>query len=65
MLLIMSIAATSVSSSEVRARPAWNRPIAPAIPGARFVELADAGHIPQYEQPGAFRSALLDWLAAT
>jgi pimeloyl-ACP methyl ester carboxylesterase len=45
--------------------PAWNRPIAAAIPGARYVEIADAGHIPQYEQPGAFRDALLDWLAAT
>jgi len=45
--------------------PAWNRPIAAAIPAARYVEIADAGHIPQYEQPGAFRAALLDWLAAT
>jgi proline iminopeptidase len=45
--------------------PAWNRPIAAAIPAARYVEIADTGHIPQYEQPGAFRAALLDWLAAT
>jgi proline iminopeptidase len=45
--------------------PAWNRPIAAAIPAARYVEIASAGHIPQYEQPGAFRAALLDWLAAT
>jgi proline iminopeptidase len=45
--------------------PAWNRPIAAAIPAASFVEIADAGHVPQYEQPGAFRAALLDWLAAT
>jgi pimeloyl-ACP methyl ester carboxylesterase len=45
--------------------PAWNRPIAAAIPRARYVEIADAGHVPQYEQPGAFRAALLDWLAAT
>lgn len=45
--------------------PAWNRPIAAAIPGARYVEIADTGHLPQYEQPGAFRAALLDWLAAT
>jgi len=45
--------------------PAWNRPIAAAIPAARYVEIADAGHVPQYEQPGAFRAALLDWLAAT
>ena len=45
--------------------PAWNRPIAAAIPGARYVEISDAGHVPQYEQPGAFRAALVDWLAAT
>jgi len=45
--------------------PAWNRPIAAAIPAARFIEIAEAGHVPQYEQPGAFRAALLDWLAAT
>lgn len=45
--------------------PAWNRPIAAAIPAAHYVEIADSGHIPQYEQPGAFRAALLDWLAAT
>jgi pimeloyl-ACP methyl ester carboxylesterase len=45
--------------------PAWNRPIAAAIPDARYVEIAEAGHCPQYEQPGAFRAALLDWLAAT
>ena len=45
--------------------PAWNRPIAAAIPGARYVEIADSGHVPQYEQPDAFRDALLSWLAAT
>ena len=45
--------------------PTWNRPIAQAIPGARYVEIADAGHLPQYEQPAAFRTALMDWLATT
>ena len=45
--------------------PAWNRPIAAAIPEARYVEVAHAGHIPHYEQPDAFRAALLDWLATT
>lgn len=44
--------------------PSWNRPIAEAIPGARYVEIADAGHLPQYEQPDVFRSELLDWLAS-
>lgn len=44
--------------------PAWNRPIANSIRNARYVEIAAAGHLPQYEQPDAFRSALEDWLAA-
>jgi pimeloyl-ACP methyl ester carboxylesterase len=45
--------------------PAWNRPIAAAIPAARYIEVNDCGHLPQYERPGEFRAALLDWLAAT
>jgi proline iminopeptidase len=45
--------------------PAWNQPIAAAIPGARYAEIANSGHLPQYEQPDAFRAALLGWLAAT
>jgi proline iminopeptidase len=45
--------------------PVHNRPIADAIAGATYVEIADAGHLPQYEQPEAFRAALIDWLAAT
>jgi len=44
--------------------PAWNRPLAAAIPGARYAELAGAGHVPQYETPAAFRAAIDDWLAA-
>jgi len=47
------------------AGPAWNRPIAAAIPAARYVQIADAGHVPQYEQPEAFQSALRDWLSGT
>jgi pimeloyl-ACP methyl ester carboxylesterase len=38
---------------------------AKAILAARYIEIADAGHVPQYEQPDAFRAALVDWLAAT
>ena len=44
--------------------PAWNQPIAAAIPAARYVEITGAGHAPHYEQPDAFRTELLDWLAA-
>ena len=43
--------------------PSWNRPIAAAIPGAHYVEIADAGHMPQWEQPAAFKSALAAWMA--
>lgn len=42
--------------------PAWNRPIADAIPGAVYVELPDVGHLPQYESPEAFRSTIVEWL---
>jgi proline iminopeptidase len=45
--------------------PVHNRPIADAIPGARYVEISDAGHLPQYEKPEAFRAALIEWLAET
>jgi pimeloyl-ACP methyl ester carboxylesterase len=34
------------------------REMAGAIPGARLVEIADAGHFPWVEQPAAFRAAL-------
>lgn len=32
------------------------------IPGARFVEIADAGHSPYFEQPAAWNEALLSFL---
>ena len=51
--------------AETRAEAAWNRPIVAAIPAACYAEIAHAGHVPQYEQPEAFRAALLDWLATT
>lgn len=45
--------------------PEWNRPIASAIHNARYIQIPDAGHVPQYEQPDRFRTALIEWLAAT
>jgi len=33
------------------------------IPGARFVEIPDAGHSPYFEQPAAWNDALLSFLA--
>lgn len=43
--------------------PVWNLPIAEGIAGARFEVIRDAGHLPQYEQPEAFRRVVDDWLA--
>lgn len=34
-------------------RPGYGRAYAASIPGARFVLLADAGHLPRIEQPAA------------
>jgi proline iminopeptidase len=45
--------------------PAWNRPIAAAIPGAVYVEIRGVGHLPQYEAPDEVRRGVLDWLDAT
>jgi 3-oxoadipate enol-lactonase len=44
--------------------PAGNRKIAELIPGARYVELENARHIPMVEYPDLFSQILLDWLAA-
>ena len=44
--------------------PAGNRRIAELIPGARYIELENARHIPMVEYPELFGKILLDWLAA-
>lgn len=43
--------------------PAGARAMAAAIPGARFVELKDAGHLPNLETPLAFNAAVGEWIA--
>ena len=45
--------------------PVWNRALAAAIPGARYVEIARAGHLPQYEAPDAVTAAIEVWLATS
>ncbi|MGN6388709.1 MAG: alpha/beta fold hydrolase [Burkholderiaceae bacterium] len=40
------------------------RELAHGIPGARFLEIADAGHCPQLEQPDAFTAAVKAFLKA-
>ena len=39
-----------------------NRLIASVIPGARYVEISDARHIPMVENPALFSQLMLDWL---
>jgi pimeloyl-ACP methyl ester carboxylesterase len=38
--------------------PAGARAMADAIPGARYIEIADAGHLSMMEQPAAFAAGL-------
>lgn len=38
--------------------------IAAAVPSARLVKIPGAGHVPNLEEPGAFNSALRDFLAS-
>lgn len=44
--------------------PAYGRAFADRIPRARFVEIADAGHLPFLEEPAAVFAALDEFLAA-
>lgn len=37
--------------------------MATAVPGARLEVIADAGHSPQFENPGAWRAVMLDFLS--
>jgi proline iminopeptidase len=44
--------------------PVASRLLAADIPGARLVEIPDAGHFPFAEEPAAFRAAVVPFLAA-
>ena len=44
--------------------PAWNRPIADAIPDVVYAEIPGVGHFPEYEAPEAFRRVVLGWLGS-
>jgi len=51
-----------IAGAEDGAMPKTMRALADVIPGSRFVEIADAGHIPGYERPDAFNAALKQFL---
>lgn len=42
--------------------PAYGRAVAAAVPGAEFVEIAQAGHLPHLEVPGATMAAIEGFL---
>lgn len=43
--------------------PEGNRAIAARIPGARYLEIADARHLPMVQHPAVFAGIVGDWLA--
>jgi pimeloyl-ACP methyl ester carboxylesterase len=43
--------------------PRYGRAFAESMPGARFVEIADAGHYPYREQVERFATAVIDFLS--
>ena len=53
-----------VAGEKDGALPAALRDTAGKIPNARFAEIANAGHLPNLEQPSAFMAALEPFLAA-
>jgi 3-oxoadipate enol-lactonase len=44
--------------------PEGNRAIAARIPAARYVEIADARHLPMVQHPHVYATILLEWLAS-
>ena len=54
-----------IAGAEDGAMPATMRALADRIPNARFVEIADAGHIPGIERPAEFNAALARFLDET
>ena len=51
-----------VAGAEDGAMPQTLRALAAAIPGARYAEVPDAGHLPGIERPDAFNTALASFL---
>ena len=53
-----------VGEGDASTPPALVKATAEAIPGARFVEIAEAGHLPCVEQPARFAALLQEHVAA-
>jgi pimeloyl-ACP methyl ester carboxylesterase len=53
-----------VGEHDVLTPPAEAREMVAAVPGARLIELPDAGHSSPMESPEAVSTALLEFLAA-
>ncbi|MFJ9622916.1 alpha/beta fold hydrolase [Streptomyces sp. NPDC101181] len=51
-------------ADDVLAPAPLGREVAGAVPGARYAEVADAGHLGFLERPDAFHSLLLDFIAS-
>lgn len=51
-----------IAGAEDGAIPAALRALQPQLPDARYVEISDAGHLPGFERPAAFNTALAAFL---
>ncbi|AMY20389.1 MULTISPECIES: alpha/beta fold hydrolase [Nocardiaceae] len=59
----ISVPCLSIGFADDRMIPAYlSREVADVIPGARYVEIADAGHYGYLEKPEEFNRAILDFL---
>lgn len=55
----------TVGAHDMVTLPAYGRAVAAAIPGARCIELPDAGHLAPLEQPSAFNAAQRSFVEAS
>jgi pimeloyl-ACP methyl ester carboxylesterase len=53
----------AVGAHDILCGPVWARPIVAGVPHADLITFERSGHVPQYEQPDEFRTAVLDWYA--
>jgi len=61
----ISVPTLLLAGAQDGSMPATMRRMSEIIPGAKMVEIPDAGHIPNYENPRPFNQALLGFLQET